>query len=153
MSQIHQNTLRFYSIRRALDKSGLKIIEPAIGDRIWIDGVLFKILGIKNPEITSSPINNSSMIFKISGVNKSVIFLGDLELEGRMKLLKIHLQEPCKQTMCRWHIMEQVVWVCQFIKLLNPKPVCDQLQYGCGKIILAVVLGQVRLIRLPLENG
>ena len=78
----------FTAFRRALDKSGLKNIDIAIGDRIWIDGVLFKILGIKNPKITSSAINNSSMVFKVSGINKSIIFLGDLELEGGVKLLK-----------------------------------------------------------------
>jgi len=70
-----------------LQKSSREVSELAIGQLIQIDGVCFEILAVKNPEITSNAINNSSMVMKVSDREKSVLFTGDLGVEGGEKLL------------------------------------------------------------------
>lgn len=64
-----------------------EVIDCHRGDEFEIDGVKFKILTEKNPEITRSVYNNSSMVIKMWDRHKSVIFLGDLEVAGGDKLL------------------------------------------------------------------
>ena len=44
-------------------------------------------MGVKNPEITSNAVNNSSLVIRVSDSNKSVLFTGDLGMEGGQKLL------------------------------------------------------------------
>jgi mRNA degradation ribonuclease J1/J2 len=65
-----------------------KITEPQINDTIKIDNIIVKILGIKNPEITTNAINNSSMVMKIKVNNKKILFLGDTGTESSEKLIK-----------------------------------------------------------------
>lgn len=59
-----------------------------INQKIKIDNVDCEILGVKNPEITKNPTNNSSMIIKMNINNKSILFLGDAGIECGQKLLK-----------------------------------------------------------------
>lgn len=65
-----------------------KIIEPQVNDVIKIDNVTAKILGIKNPEITTNAINNSSMVIKFKVNQKNILFLGDIGTESSEKLIK-----------------------------------------------------------------
>ena len=65
-----------------------KIVEPQINDTIRIDNVTAKILGIKNPEITTNSINNSSMVIKFAVNQKDILFLGDTGTESSEKLIK-----------------------------------------------------------------
>ena len=65
-----------------------EVIDCHCGDEFEIDGVKFKILGEKNPEILGNGYNNSSMVIKMWDKHKSFIFLGDLGVEGGDKLLK-----------------------------------------------------------------
>lgn len=64
------------------------IHEVSINEKIKIDNIKCEILGIKNPEITNNPINNSSMVIKMKVHNKSIIFLADTGIESGQKLLK-----------------------------------------------------------------
>lgn len=75
---------------KAIEKEDIKekITEPNINDIINIDNIKINILGIKNPEITTSAINNSSMVFKMCINNKSILFLGDTQKESSEKLIK-----------------------------------------------------------------
>ncbi|MBQ7517852.1 MAG: MBL fold metallo-hydrolase [Bacteroidales bacterium] len=62
------------------------------GGLFEIDGVLIKVLGVTNPELTTteggtSPYNNSSMILRIWDDSKSFLFLGDAQSECGDKLL------------------------------------------------------------------
>ena len=57
------------------------------GRIIQIDGICFEIMGVKNPEITSNAVNNSSLVTRVWDSNKSVLFTGDLGIEGGQKLL------------------------------------------------------------------
>lgn len=70
------------------EKINNKICEPQIGDIIKIDNIKAEILGIKNPEITTNAINNSSMIIKMQVNNKQILFLGDTGTESSNKVIK-----------------------------------------------------------------
>ena len=69
------------------DKIKDKVKEVELNQIINIDNLKCEILGIKNPEITNNPINNSSMIIKMSINDKSMIFLADTGKESGEKLL------------------------------------------------------------------
>jgi glyoxylase-like metal-dependent hydrolase (beta-lactamase superfamily II) len=71
----------------AYQQSPLRKIEPVAGDVYTIDGVKIQILSVRNPEITTNALNNSSLVFRMSDDTKSVLFLGDLGREGGDKLL------------------------------------------------------------------
>ena len=79
-------TRKFYSlIDNATD---IEVVDCHSGDEFEIDGVNFKILSEKNPELANrNPYNNSSMAIKMWDKHKSFIFLGDLGVEGGQKLL------------------------------------------------------------------
>ena len=65
----------------------IPITDLHAGDQLVIDGVLFKILSEKNPEISKNLYNNSSMAMRVEDAYKSFVFLGDLGVEGGNKLL------------------------------------------------------------------
>ena len=70
------------------EKIAEKIIEPQVNDIIKIDNITAKILGTKNPEITTNAINNSSMVIQIQVNQKKILFLGDTGTEESEKLIK-----------------------------------------------------------------
>lgn len=65
-----------------------KVEEVALNQIINIDNVKFEILGVKNPEITVNPFNNSSMVIKLKVNKKQVLFLADTGAESGKKLLQ-----------------------------------------------------------------
>jgi beta-lactamase superfamily II metal-dependent hydrolase len=76
------------AFNRALREAGRHVVELCLGQAIEIDGVRIEVLGVKNPEITSNALNNSSVVLRVSDEAKSVLFLGDLGVEGGEKLLR-----------------------------------------------------------------
>ena len=81
----HLNSVREFN--RAVAGRGLKVEELSLGQRFNMDAIKIEIMGIKNPEITGNAINNSSIVMRASDRHKSVLFLGDLGVEGGRKLL------------------------------------------------------------------
>ena len=75
------------AFNRAIDQRGRPMVEVALGQTIEIDELRIEILGIKNSEITANAINNSSIVFRVSDPHKSILFTGDLGVEGGQKLL------------------------------------------------------------------
>jgi beta-lactamase superfamily II metal-dependent hydrolase len=73
------------SFTEACGKKGLTLHEHDLGEVMIIDGIRFEILGIKNPEITRNPVNNSSVLMLVSGSGKTILFPGDLGVEGGEK--------------------------------------------------------------------
>lgn len=71
----------------ALEAADREVIELELGQVLEIDGVRFGILGIKNPEITANAINNSSVVMRVHDDTRSILFPGDLGVEGGRKLL------------------------------------------------------------------
>lgn len=67
-------------------------VECQKGQNILMDNTTCEILRVANPEITKNAGNNSSMVFKITAndVNKSILFLGDIQVEEEL------LQNPEK---------------------------------------------------------
>lgn len=78
----------YRDLMAALEESGRTFIMPAPGDQMNIDGITIHVLGVCNPEITANPLNNSSMVLRFDDGHKSVLFLGDLGVEGGQKLLE-----------------------------------------------------------------
>lgn len=75
---------RFYA---ALDAAqDVEVIDCHCGDEFETDGVHFKILSEKNPEMLTH-YNDHSMVIKVWDDHKSVVFLGDLGVEGGRKLM------------------------------------------------------------------
>jgi beta-lactamase superfamily II metal-dependent hydrolase len=81
-----QKTEDFYN---NLKKTTAQVTDIAhLGWTIEIDKVKFKILALKNEEITANPYNNSSMVIRAWDTARSVVFLGDAGIEEGDKLLK-----------------------------------------------------------------
>lgn len=65
----------------------MTVIDCHRGDEFEIDGVQFKILSEKNPEMLTN-YNDQSMVIKMWDDKKSFIFLGDLGPNGGRKLME-----------------------------------------------------------------
>jgi len=76
------------NFRKALKETGQRTVDMQLGQTLTIDNVEIQVLGVRNPEITGNAINNSSAVLKVWDKTKSVLFLGDLGVEGGPKLLK-----------------------------------------------------------------
>ena len=83
---LHLESVRAFN--RALRQSGRKAVELSPGQLMVIDGIHIEVLGVKNPEITSNALNNSSVVLRVSDAGKSVLFLGDLGVPGGRELLE-----------------------------------------------------------------
>lgn len=70
------------------EKIASKVEEVYLNQKIQIDNIDCEILGIKNPEITTNAINNSSMVIKMNTKDNSILFLGDTGIESGNKLLE-----------------------------------------------------------------
>ena len=78
-------TRNFYE---RLDVSGINQYIPKLGEELNLDlGVKMNILGVDNPNILVNLINNSSLVFKIESNSKSILFTGDLGVEGGNRIL------------------------------------------------------------------
>ena len=69
-------------------------------DKYRIGDAEFEILYSPDPDFTHNAINNSSIVFRMSLGGKTVIFLGDLGIEGGNKLLRLH-GEKLKSDYCQ----------------------------------------------------
>lgn len=79
--------LCYEALMAALAQSGRSFTTPEAGDTLELDGVSIQVLGVCNPKIFGNAINNSSMVLRFSDEQKSLLFLGDLGVEGGLKLL------------------------------------------------------------------
>lgn len=75
----------FYTI---LDNSGILQLELLIDEKVDLgQGVGLRVLGNSNPGIVVNLVNNSSLVFQIVSKSKTVLFTGDLGVEGGDKVL------------------------------------------------------------------
>ncbi|WP_291967277.1 ComEC/Rec2 family competence protein [Maribacter sp.] len=66
-----------------IDKTDIHQELPLFGDVLSLgNGVNLNVLGIKNPKILINHVNNSSLVFQVKSKTKSVLFTGDLGVEG-----------------------------------------------------------------------
>ena len=78
----------FQAFRKALRAANRTVTELKLDQDFRIDGVRIEVLGVPNPKIHPNAINNSSLAWRFSDADKSVLFLGDLGVQGGAKLLK-----------------------------------------------------------------
>ena len=69
-------------------------------DVYTVGDAVFEILYSPDPDFSHNAINNSSIVFRMSLGGKTVIFLGDLGIEGGKKLLRLH-GENLKSDYCQ----------------------------------------------------
>jgi beta-lactamase superfamily II metal-dependent hydrolase len=73
------------------------VISVSVGDKFELaEGVQMQVFGGLNERIVTNAINNSSMVFKITAKSKSVLFLGDLGLEGGGVILNLFSADQLK---------------------------------------------------------
>lgn len=77
-------TKEFYDRLRKFDGKVINMTEPGLV--LSMGRTTFKVLGIKNEEITTNPYNNQSVVIKVWDTKKSVLFLADLGIEAGDKL-------------------------------------------------------------------
>ena len=77
---------------------GIELITVAREDVYTFDGgnVIARILRTPDEAIAANPINNSSIVFRFEVDGKSLLFLGDLGVEGGHQLLEITPPELLK---------------------------------------------------------
>ncbi|MCE5323891.1 MBL fold metallo-hydrolase [bacterium] len=83
-----QNAGTLVNLNKALRETGRSTVELSCGQKFILDGVNIQVLGIKNPEILTGTVNNSSIVLRVWDSTKSVLFLGDTGFEAGKKLLK-----------------------------------------------------------------
>lgn len=66
------------------------------GDVLSFGDVSFEVLYVSDPAFVKNASNNSSCVLKMQGEGKTVLFLGDLGVEGGEKLLAMHKAEKLK---------------------------------------------------------
>lgn len=87
-----QNEIKWHELlsnyNQTLRNSSIFVIDAKRNESFSLgDGIKLTILGAKNESIAINAINNSSLVFKIESKSKSVLFLGDLGIEGGKALL------------------------------------------------------------------
>lgn len=87
-----RHEVQFDSLTRSyyknLHASGIRVVDVEPGQLIEVDRTRFRILSVKNEDITVNPYNNSSMTVRVWDPAKSMVFLGDLGAEGGDRLLQ-----------------------------------------------------------------
>lgn len=81
------NLKKFEMFNAAVRKAGQQIIELKPGQVLKFDGVPMEVLGVKNLEITTNAVNNSSFVIRVTGKTGAILFTGDLGVEGGRKLM------------------------------------------------------------------
>jgi glyoxylase-like metal-dependent hydrolase (beta-lactamase superfamily II) len=72
----------------ALTASGVPLLNLQNGEIYSIgDGISLEVIGARNNHILINHVNNSSLVFRIKSKNKSILFLGDLGIEGGNEIL------------------------------------------------------------------
>lgn len=90
---VRLNEMKSYSFlvkyNKTIKNSEVLILDVKTNDIFSIgNGVDLKVIGDRNEWINFNPVNNSSLVFKIMSENKSILFLGDLGVEGGDEILR-----------------------------------------------------------------
>ena len=83
--KIHLETA--VELNEALRIAKKQATELELGQILRIDGIVIEILGVKNPDIIVNGGNNSSVVMRVWDDQKSILFTGDLGVEGGDKVL------------------------------------------------------------------
>ena len=140
----------------AVDKlEGTEVIIPQNNDKFTIGDVEVEILMVQDEEAdfmkNSNVVNNSSMIFRLTVGNQTVLFLGDSGVEQGNELLKMHGDNlkrhgPNVAPRTKWRKQE-------FTEPSIPAHVYGLHPNGCMKTMVAAGTTQVHGRPLKSENG
>jgi beta-lactamase superfamily II metal-dependent hydrolase len=84
-----------------------RFVTPVRGDRFEIDGLRFDILFSKNEKYVKNYSNDASLVFRVTGKKRNVLFLGDMGPEAGRELLATYgdqLQSDIVQMAHHGHI-------------------------------------------------
>ena len=73
-----------------IEKNQKQYIRPVRGDHFEIDGLSFDILFSKSEKYTRNFSNDASLVFRVTGKKRNVLFLGDLGPEPGEELLELY---------------------------------------------------------------
>ncbi len=85
-------TVELYGIvAAATENRGIPVVTVKQGDAFEFDGgkVTVRVLRTHDMNLTTNRINNSSTVYRFEADGKSIIFLGDLGVEGGNQLMEI----------------------------------------------------------------
>jgi beta-lactamase superfamily II metal-dependent hydrolase len=108
-------------LKAALQKSNRKLLDLSPGQRIEFKGASFEILSTLNPELTVNAVNNQSAVWRVDVGNTSLLFLGDLGVEGGDKLLAGPYRSRLKADYVQMSHHGQAGVSEEFYKVVNPK--------------------------------
>ena len=77
---------RYYKSIAAFDSERLKTPQP--GQTLTFGSVTIETLNDFDPAITVNPVNNTSIVYRVTTPKTAILFLGDLGVEGGERLLK-----------------------------------------------------------------
>ncbi len=109
------------ALKAALKASNHKILDLSPGQIIKFQGATFEILAIRNPELTANAVNNQSAVWRVDGGGKTILFLGDLGVEGGEKLLASPYRSRLKADYVQMAHHGQTGVSEEFYKAVNPK--------------------------------
>ena len=75
-------------LKPVLLQKGTRLCVPEKGDVLEVDGVRLTVLRTFNPQFTGNVMNNASMVFRMDACGQSVLFTGDLGIEGGEETLR-----------------------------------------------------------------
>ncbi|MBT4511134.1 MAG: hypothetical protein HOC20_02820, partial [Chloroflexi bacterium] len=70
------------ALSSALSNAGRSYVQLNAGDLFDIDEIHVEVIYAGNTNITANPVNNYSVVMRFSDLTKSVLFTGDLGIEG-----------------------------------------------------------------------
>ena len=122
--KVHQNAnadKTQLKLKAALQRSEQKLHELSPGQKIEFNGVTFEILSTLNPELTVNAVNNQSVVLRMEAGGKSVLFLGDLGVEGGDKLLASPYRDRLKADYVQMSHHGQTGVTEEFYRVVDPK--------------------------------
>ncbi len=75
-------------LKPLLMKKGTAVHSARLGERFSLDGVRLEVLRIHDETITRNADNNASMVLRMEACGQSVLFTGDLGIEGGKQVLE-----------------------------------------------------------------
>jgi len=88
-------------LEAALKASGIHVVELSAGQEVSVGGVRTEVLRVWNPGIHANALNNASLVLRVSDGSKSVLFTGDLGIEGGQELLAGPLRDRLRADYCQ----------------------------------------------------
>ena len=85
-----------HTLRETVENHGADTVDVKEGDVYEFGGIKVRVLLTYDESVTANPINNSSSVFRFEINGKSIMFLGDLGVEGGERLIAKNSHEMLK---------------------------------------------------------